>query len=414
MLAYSTGTFDGCHPGQLRFLRNCRSMLPEGVKLIIGLVTDELAVKQKRKPLHTYEHRRAMLLSLKGLVDDVVPHTGDDKKTAWEKMHFTHCLIGDEYYGSQEYKQIEDFVKVYYVPRHPADHFSSSEATVQTCFDNVKKFTILAQGGPGGPIYIYRDKPESVVIKTIKVSQREFDGLLPRWRGPMSTANVYSLPIPNPRNFKRLGEVHKYPNLPGVNSYREIAVQSLIKSFDWCTTMDVQKVSESDGGVKSEPERPDWSHLNADKTIPRETYFLYQRFAGESMYEWVEKNQESEGFIGKLQTVVDRVKQICKDDLPGAGLVHGDLHHRNICILERPEKKGPVPLGFEASDALRKSKIDVALIDWGWCLHRSFQMDSDEREYFEQCIDSGWDWCHFKDSMAYAYIEKPWFAKLKF
>lgn len=398
-LGYTTATLDFFHEGHLRFLRNCRTLLPEPSRLIIGLTTDELAIKQKRRPVMAYEHRRAILLSLKGLVDDVVPHNGDDKVTAWKKIGFTDVFIGDEYFGSAEYQALEAVgVPVHYIPRHPNDHLSSSEFAIKAAMEQVKKLTILSMAGPGGPVYMFQDSPASMVIKTIKVAEREY-------RGPR-TANVYQLPIPNPRNFKRRGEVHRFPNIPGVNSYREIDVQRLIKDCVWCPTLEVTLVRREDHEMPMNAVCTDWSHLNRDKDQPREVYFVYQSYGGPTLAAWVERHEREASFVQQLQDLIRQVKALC-DELKQLAVVHGDLHATNLCITSVPTA-GPSAVGGSAAVTLYR----LAVIDFGWCLHRSFVMDAAEREYYEQCLETGWDWQHFRDAMAYSYYERPWFAQL--
>lgn len=402
-LGYTTATMDGLHEGHLRFLRNCRTLLPEGSRLIVGLTTDELAVKQKRRPLMNYEQRRTVLLALKGLVDDVVPHNGDDKVTAWRKLGFTDVFIGDEYWGSTEYQALAQVnVPVHYIPRHPNDHLSSSEWAAKTAIEQARKLTIIAMAGPGGPVYMFQDLPESIVIKSIKVSEHEF-------RGPR-TGNVYGLPIPNPRNFKRLGEVHRFPNIPGVNAYREIDVQKIIKDSSWCPTLDVTLAYQEPGSMPVNEVCPHWSHLNRDKDQPREVYFVYQRYGGPTLSRWIDQHEHEATFVSQLQTLVQQVQDLC-GDLQRLAVVHGDLHGNNLCVSAVPVKNSPQPVRAVAASASVRHRLTV--IDFGWCLHRSFEMDTPEREYYEQCLRQNWDWQHFCDAMEYSYHERPWWSQLK-
>lgn len=404
-LGYSTGTFDGCHEGQLRFLHNCRALLPEGSRLLIGLTTDELATRQKRTPWMSYSHRRAILMGLKGLVDDVVPHTGDDKVTAWKKLGFTDVFIGDEYYGSTEYAALESVsIPVHYIPRHPHDHLSSSELRAQTAIEQAKKLTIINMAGPGGPIYMFRDLPESIIVKSLRVSQREFVGA--------RTANVYGLPVPPPRNFKRLGEVHRFPNLPGVNTYREIDVQQLIMGRAWCPTLDLAlSYHEPDAMRVHEDVSEDWSHLNRDRDQPREVYFLYQKWAGVTLARWIAQHEHEAAFSAQLHGLVEQVRQVC-EDLKALSVVHGDLHATNVCVLPCKARAGPLPVGHPSSTSATPS-YQVTVIDFGWCLHRSFVMADEERAYYEDCLSTQWDWRHFCDAMAYSYNTRSWFEALQ-
>lgn len=402
-IGYTTGTFDGCHLGQLRFLQSCRQLLPNDARLIVGLTTDELAVKQKRRPSMTYEHRRAILLGLQGLVDDVLPHNGDDKVMAWQKIGFSDVFIGDEYFGSAEYQAIAmKGVPVHYMPRHPHDHWSSSELAIKSAIEQARKLKIVSMAGPGGPIYMFQDSPESVVIKSIKVSEREYRGA--------RTANVYHLPIPNPRNFKRLGEVHKYPNIPGVNSFREIDIQPFLKDQSWCSTLSVDLIYREGHDMPIHPDTETWTHLNRDKDQPREVYFIYQQYAGPTLSVWIDRYEHESGFVLQLQQLVGQVRTLCRD-LLRLGVVHGDLHSNNLCV-SLIKAAGPTPVLAQGA-CLPEPRYQLKVIDFGWCLHRSFDMAAAERTYYEQCLQTDWDWLHFRDSMAYSYHDRSWWAQLQ-
>lgn len=400
-IGYTTATADFLHEGHLRFLRNCRTLLPEGSRLIVGLTTDELAVKQKRRPVMAYEQRRAILLALRGLVDDVVPHNGDDKVTAWKKLGFTDVFIGDEYFGTREYQALEEVgIPVHYIPRHPNDHLSSSELAVKSAVDQAQKLTIIGMSGPGGPVLMFRDLPESIVIKSIKVAEHEY-------RGPRS-ANVYHLPIPNPRNFKRLGAVHCFPNIPGVNAYREIDIQKIIKDCVWCPTLDVALAYREDHDMPVNDPADNWSHLNRDKDQPREVYFVYQRYGGPTLSAWIERHEHEASFVVQLQTLLQKVRDLCQE-LKALGVVHGDLHGQNLCVAPCKDV-GPLAVGAKRTS---EPRYQLSVIDFGWCLHRSFDMEAEERQYYEDCLRDSWDWRHFRDALEYSYHERPWFTQLQ-
>ena len=94
-LGYTTGTFDAVHHGHFEFLKSCKSFYCE--KLIVGLVTDSLGEKQKRKPVFDFEHRKAILENCKW-VDKVVAFDGTSKQVDYHKLRFDVLLIADEYF----------------------------------------------------------------------------------------------------------------------------------------------------------------------------------------------------------------------------------------------------------------------------------------------------------------------------
>lgn len=404
-IGYTTGTFSDIHPGQIEFLKTCKSMLPPGSKLIIGLVTDELAMKQKRKPCHGYTHRRTILINFP-FVDSVISHNGDDKLTALKKIHFTDVFIGDEYKDTEEYEKIEEFCTVHYIPCPLSRQYSSSRLASEWSLENVQKFQIM-KDGVGGLIYLFNDKPTKIIIKTIRVSHKEEEN--------KRTSNVYNIPIPLPRNYKKVGEVQKYANLPGINAYREIDIMNFIKDFSWCTTTNITTAFVSKYNPKPHAPTNSWSHVISDKTLCKKMYFMYQHYIKYDLDTWVKKHKHNNTFLNTLQKIIYEVKRIIFEDLQDIGLVHGDIHPTNICVqfCTKNLKNQPV-ISKESYTKKKTENISVYLIDFGWCLHNSFHMEKVERDYFEKCLKNKWDWTHFKESMEFFYHQESWFKELKF
>ena len=48
---------------------------------------------------------------------------------------------------------------------------------------------------------------------------------------------------------------------------------------------------------------------------------------------------------------------------------------------------------------------EVSVIDFGWCLHRSFQLDDDEMEYYKGFLESNFDLRHFRESLVWMGLE---------
>jgi glycerol-3-phosphate cytidylyltransferase len=113
-VGYTTGTYDMLHRGHIALLQTARRMCDA---LVVGLTTDELAVRQKRKTMMPWVDRKAVLECL-WMVDNVVAHDGDSKLTAWRKLQFDVLFIGDDYFGATEYTSF-DAVPVIYIPRTP-------------------------------------------------------------------------------------------------------------------------------------------------------------------------------------------------------------------------------------------------------------------------------------------------------
>lgn len=400
MIAYMTGTFDGLHQGQIEMLKTARTLLPPETRLIIGLTTDELAARQKRVPTQDYEQRRSVLMELP-YIDAVMSHNGETKQEAHQRIHFDYLVTGAEYRGTEEYSSMEDTVKVIYVNCPTARKHSSSKFARRQTIANAAQITVV-KDGTAGLVYLFDVKPSPLLIKTVRISEREFSG--------SRTANVYNLPVPNPRNLKRLGETHCYPNLPGVNGYREIDVQRLIMEFPWCDTLQVIQVYQRNEGA-IHAEQDDYQHLNMDKSDAREIYFIHQFHSGMNLLEWVNSQDDDDTIVDVMVKVITEVRRICTEDLQQISLVHGDIHPENICIKPRPlAENAPVIPGQDTEAVI---DYDVKLIDFGWCLHRSFILDDQERPYYEECLASQWDLTHFLDSVRYYFSNRSWFGRLE-
>ena len=393
-LCYTTGTFDVVHKGHIEFLKACKKMIGPNVRLCIGLTTDELAYRQKRKPILTYEHRRDILIEFP-YVDVVIPHNGEPKCEAWERLHFTDLAIELEYRGASEYKEMEKLVKVHYIPGPLRSVISSTALTAAFDIEFAKRLDILANGGPSGIIFKYEAYCEPIVIKPIRISYKEFG----------NTRNVYNLPVPPPRNWKKCGAVHKYLNLPGVNGNRELECEKILCEYKWFPYIKVKKSYSLEGETRSTEAYQDYSHINCDKTnYARAIYLLVQKHGGETLAKFVQMNQSMKWFTPDLNRIVNKVRNICVE-LTKEGVVHGDLHDGNVCVR---------PIYNSKTIGMERAIVDyeVTLIDFGWCLSRNFELEEDEKNYLEQCLKTNWDFNHFLDSIRYTYGTREWYMEL--
>lgn len=389
VIAVTTGTYDLWHPGHLQFLKTCHSLLPRGAQFYVFLTTDELATRQKRKPLFDYEHRRALLLALPWITQ-VMAHNGDTKLELHQKFPFDVCFIGEEYVGTKEYSDIANRgVVVHYIPDSHNRAFSTSSIVSKWAMD--REFELIAEGTCGSVF-----KCEDLIIKTVRISQLERDGL--------PNANVYNLPIPAPRNWKKKGVPHIHPMLPGFNSFRELFVQDMISKFEWCTTVSTSLAWERATRAPIHPPTEDFRHIKFDKAEPQSIYYIRQRNRGPTLHQWIESNPVN---IPAIQSVVDSVRNICAD-LHSIGLAHGDLHAMNL-VVEVP-KRANEPVASQPPP----TRLNVYLIDFGWCMHRDFHMEPNERAEYERCLRESFDWQHFVDAMEWQYGTRAWFSALRF
>lgn len=92
-----------------------------GETLIVAVSTDELVGGYKNvRPTVAFEERLEIVRSIRG-VDLAIPQTSRDKYEAWERLGFDVWVVGDDWFGSDNYdgfrKQLTDVgVTCVYLP----------------------------------------------------------------------------------------------------------------------------------------------------------------------------------------------------------------------------------------------------------------------------------------------------------
>ena len=118
IIGYTTGVFDLFHVGHLNIINNSKKMCD---KLIVGVTTDELIQEYKKKKcVIPFNERVEIVSSIKG-VDLVVPQENMNKIEAWKKIKFNIMFVGDDWYDTPKWNQIEKDlnlkgVKIVYFP----------------------------------------------------------------------------------------------------------------------------------------------------------------------------------------------------------------------------------------------------------------------------------------------------------
>lgn len=117
IVGYTTGVYDLFHVGHLNILRKAKSMCD---KLIVGVSTDELVKYKNKKAVIPFEERCEIVSSIK-YVDVVVPQENLDKFESWKKLKFDILFVGDDWYNTERWKELEKKfkekkVKVVYFP----------------------------------------------------------------------------------------------------------------------------------------------------------------------------------------------------------------------------------------------------------------------------------------------------------
>ena len=117
ILGYTTGVYDLYHIGHLNLLRNAKAMCD---KLIVGVTTDELVAYKLKKAVIPFAERMEIIRSIR-YVDAVIPQETMDKFEMWSKLKFDVMFVGDDWYQTEKWKDLEDRftemgVKIVYFP----------------------------------------------------------------------------------------------------------------------------------------------------------------------------------------------------------------------------------------------------------------------------------------------------------
>ena len=103
IIGYTSGVYDLFHIGHLNLLKNAKGMCD---KLIVGVTTDDLSLYKGKKPLISFEDRIEIVRSIR-YVDAVVPQETMDKVEMCKKLKATVLFVGDDWYNSPKWENIE-------------------------------------------------------------------------------------------------------------------------------------------------------------------------------------------------------------------------------------------------------------------------------------------------------------------
>lgn len=117
IIGYTAGVYDLFHIGHLNLLKNAKGMCD---KLIVGVTVDELVSYKNKKAFIPYEERVEMVRACR-YVDAVVPQENMDKLTMCKKLGASYLFVGDDWYGTEEWKNYEkefseNNIKIIYFP----------------------------------------------------------------------------------------------------------------------------------------------------------------------------------------------------------------------------------------------------------------------------------------------------------
>ena len=175
-----------------------------------------------------------------------------------------------------------------------------------------------------------------------------------------------------------------YPNITGVNPVREILIHDKLKGKEWYLGIKIQekKKSKLSNFVSLEESDLDFrlDILQEERHLNSSTFWLVQKDGGRTLLQYFK--EEKLNHLQKIEIYL-KVTKILKE-LQEMNIVHGDVHPGNILI----DKKGK-----------------VSLIDFGWCYHKSFDMNHEERFYYENMLRDNFDLYHFRESLIYEKLE---------
>lgn len=355
---YTTGTFDLPHDGHFQILSLMRAQCDH---LTVGLTTDALGEAQKRRPVLSFSHRRAILQHCKH-VDAVVAHAGESKSDAHARLGFDILFVGDDYLHALEYANLA--MPVRFFPRTQGICSSDVWAGLQRrCLQETSPLCMSLSG----PIL---RAGEGTVVKPILVGQSEHDPA----PSLASTADAYDVAVLEPRNWKGTSDDYlpRFPNLQGISPFRELFVSLALSKYAWFAAKEWSLKYEDPSAPRVE-KGSGVQRIVAERQRPRAVYWLAQRHAGVSLDAWwAERGRdggatEEEGVLAQVRSILS--------DLQREGVVHGDVHGGNLCID---------PSGR------------VSLVDFGWCVWRGFALSCQERSLLEERLASGFDWMHFE------------------
>ncbi len=109
-IGYTTGVFDMFHIGHLNILRRAKEQCES---LIVGVTSDELCYKRKKKyPIIKEQERMAIVKAIR-YVDKVVPQADMEKILPVKELGVDVVFVGSDWKGTDTWNQYEkDFAEV--------------------------------------------------------------------------------------------------------------------------------------------------------------------------------------------------------------------------------------------------------------------------------------------------------------
>lgn len=107
IIGYTTGVFDLFHIGHVNLLKKAKSLCDI---LIVGVTSDELVSYKHKRSVIPFNERLEIVSSLK-YVDMAVAQDSMNKIEAHNKLKFDVMFVGDDWYKTPKWEQIESDLK---------------------------------------------------------------------------------------------------------------------------------------------------------------------------------------------------------------------------------------------------------------------------------------------------------------
>lgn len=102
-IGYTSGVYDLFHIGHLNLLKNAKGLCD---KLIVGVTIDELVSYKNKRAVIPFSERIEIVRNIK-VVDAAIAQEEIDKYKMWEKLHFDMLFVGDDWYNSPSWNEME-------------------------------------------------------------------------------------------------------------------------------------------------------------------------------------------------------------------------------------------------------------------------------------------------------------------
>lgn len=117
VIGYTCGVYDLFHIGHLNLLKNAKGLCD---KLIVGVSVDKLVEYKHKQPVIPFSERIEIVRSIK-YVDAAIPQEELDKYEMWKKLHFDILFVGDDWFNTPRWQEMEEKfkqvgVKIIYFP----------------------------------------------------------------------------------------------------------------------------------------------------------------------------------------------------------------------------------------------------------------------------------------------------------